>query len=267
VISPTYGVGVISLPALGALQVRRRLLDALADVVGDLVGEHPGERDAGRRGRRVARRRRRTRRRLADLAADRTDPRERGRLFAAQVALDQARLLRSMVWANRPWRMAMGLYGALVAALAFVVVALLSEGVWRLASSLGVARLAVLNALSLAAMTVAIIAAHNLWERASNPAWRHQVALFNWATLLTVALGVAVFYLALLAMTIVGTFVLVPGQLMRSALGHPAHVTDYLTLAWLLASLASIGGALGASLESDAAIRHAIYSARALRPG
>jgi hypothetical protein len=91
------------------------------------------------------------------------------------------------------------------------------------------------------------------------------VALFNWATVLTVALGVAALYLVLLAMTMLGTALLVPGRAMGEALGRPEHVSDYLTLGWLLASLATVGGVLGASLESDAAIRHAIYLTRELR--
>jgi uncharacterized membrane protein len=267
VVSPTHGVGVISLPALGPRQMQRRLLETVEDMVGDLLGEHPREREAGGAGRRLARRRRRTRQRLAEVAAEQRDPSGARLLFAVLVGFDHARLLRSMVWANRPWRLAIGLYRAWIAALAFVVFALVTQEVWKLATELGVARLALLNALSISAMTLAIIAAHHLWERSSDRASRRQVVLFNWATLLTVALGVTALYLALLATTILGTLILIPGRAMRDALGRPEHVKDYLSVAWLIASLATIGGALGAGLESDAAIRRAIYSTHALRSG
>jgi len=245
--------------------VRQRLVDAVIGIVGDLIGEQSSERDVVGGGRRMARRRRRTRLRLAEIAAEPRDSAGSRSVFAVQIGLDHARLLRSMVWVNRPWRLVAGLYRALVAAAAFVVLTVITEAVWKLATELGVVRLAVLNGLSVTAMATPIITVHRLWERPLNQASRRQVALFNWATVLTVALGVAALYLVLLAMTMLGTALLVPGRAMHEALGRTEHVSDYLTLGWLLASLATVGGVLGASLESDAAIRHAIYLTRELR--
>jgi hypothetical protein len=43
---------------------------------------------------------------------------------------------------------------------------------------------------------------------------------------------------------------------------NPLHAEEYLTLSWFVASLATVGGALGSGLESDEAIRAAAYSKR-----
>jgi hypothetical protein len=42
-----------------------------------------------------------------------------------------------------------------------------------------------------------------------------------------------------------------------AAVGHDVGLADYATLAWFVASLATIGGALGSALESDDAVRAA----------
>jgi hypothetical protein len=50
--------------------------------------------------------------------------------------------------------------------------------------------------------------------------------------------------------------------LLSDALGHRAVLVDYVKVAWLASSLATVTGALGAGLESDAAMREAAYGYR-----
>jgi hypothetical protein len=44
------------------------------------------------------------------------------------------------------------------------------------------------------------------------------------------------------------------------------HLSDYVELAWLTCSPATVGGALGAGLESDDAVREAAYTYRSDQP-
>jgi hypothetical protein len=69
-------------------------------------------------------------------------------------------------------------------------------------------------------------------------------------------------YLALLVLALVTSPVLVPTQLLEEGLGHAVGVGDYMKLAWLTSSLATLGGALGAGLESDDVVRAAAYTYR-----
>ena len=55
---------------------------------------------------------------------------------------------------------------------------------------------------------------------------------------------------------------LVPTQLLEEGIGHAVRVDDYMKLAWLTSSLATLGGALGAGLESDDVVRAAAYTYR-----
>ena len=82
------------------------------------------------------------------------------------------------------------------------------------------------------------------------------------ATTATVVLGVLSLYAALLLLSLLTSPVLVPSQLLEQGTGHAVRVGDYMNLVWLTSSLATLGGALGAGLESDEAVRAAAYTYR-----
>ena len=86
------------------------------------------------------------------------------------------------------------------------------------------------------------------------------MALFNLATAATVAIGVSVFYLAVFALSWLGALLLVDGGVFAAVIGAPAGAVEYVKLAWLTATLATVGGALGAGLEDDDAVRAAAYT-------
>jgi hypothetical protein len=249
--SPTHRVAVLSVPALGPARPRRRALDAAIDLVKLLLGE---PRETGSLRRRLVD--------LADLADE--DPAHGPSGLAAIARGGNLRLLAGMVRANRPWRLAARLYRALVAALAAVAFALVTSDVWRIAASLSPVRLGAITVLSLALTVALLIAAHGLWEPAKAGRARDQVALFNVATAATVALGMICLYLALLALSLAGAGLFITPETLSNSVHTDAGFGDYLKLAWLVSSLATVGGALGAGLESDVAVREAAY---AYRPG
>jgi hypothetical protein len=254
--SPVHGVALLSLPALGAVGRHRRALQATVGLVRSLLGtgdaDDPDDRAAlGRR--------------LRQLAADDPDDAE-GVRFTARVLTGNVRLLIGMVRANQPWRLAIRLSRALTAAVAAGVFALITGDVWRLADSFGWVRLTVVALGSVVAVVVTLIVGAQLWERPRGRRVRKQVLLFNVATAATVVLGVLSLYAVLFALALGGGLLLVVEPLFAEGLGHPAHLSDYLELAWLVCSLATVGGALGAGLESDDAVREAAYTYRSGRP-
>jgi hypothetical protein len=245
-------------PALGTVALRDRARDTRLRLVGVLLGE---ARDAGS-GARVARARSvRITRRLRELATE-VDEQAQAVVFTTRLLTGHLRLLLGMVRANRPWQLARGLSRALVAAGAAGTFALVTPDVWRIADVFGWQRLGALTVLSVTALTVTLVLGARLWDRVDRRGVRQQVVLFNLATSATVLTGVLALYAALLALSILAALLLVVPRLLADTLGHPVALWDYLEVAGLTSSLATVGGALGAGLESDQAVRRAAYTYR-----
>lgn len=250
--NPTHGVAVISVPALGARGRGPRVRDLAVQLVGQLLGETrpPGQRDDDSTAQ--------VSQRVRELGTDIAD--EESLAFTARVLTGNLRLLTGMVRANQPWRLTLRLSRALAAAAAAGVFALVTSDIWRLADTFGAVRLTGATIGSLAAVAATLIIGAQLWERAPGRHNREQVVLFNIATTATVVIGVAAFYAVLLVLAGVAAACLVVPRGFSDALGHPVHVSDYAELAWLTCSLATLGGALGAGLETDDDVREAAYA-------
>lgn len=255
-VSATHGVGVLSMPALGPVAIRKRAADTIVRLVANMLGDivraadasgPAAPPDAG------------VTRRMLQLGR-RIEHGDLGVGFAARVVTGNIWLLLGMLRANRPWRLALRLIRALAAAFAAGVFALVTSDIWRLANNLGPVRLTVIGVGSVVVTSVTIVIATGLWERSPHPAAREQVILFNIVTGTTVAIGVAVLYATLFTAMLVATLLLVPGSLLGSALGHQASVADEVRLAWLGSSIATLGGGLGAALESQETVREAAYT-------
>lgn len=251
--SPVHGVGLVCVPALGAVGVRRRAVDTVVDLIDGLAGEADPDDEADES-------RLRATRRLRQLAGDDEDETARGWLFPARVLTGNLRLLSGMIRANRPWKLAVGLSRALTAAVAAAVFALVTADIWRLADAFGPVRLTAAAVVAVLAIVLTLVVGGNLWERTRGPGQRRQIALFNIATVATVVIGVGALYAALFVLSALLAAALVVPGLLTDALGHPAGLGDYLEIAWFTTSLATVGGALGAGLESDEAVREAAYT-------
>jgi hypothetical protein len=185
--------------------------------------------------------------------------------FAAPGALGHLRLWSGMVLANRPWKMLPAFKGAIAAAFATGAYALVIPSIWLLADAVGWARLLLLMVAAIVAMVAWIIVAHHLWERPDDRGQRKWAALYNGVTALTVSAAVLSAYAILFVLIFLAAWVFVPGGYFQTTLKHPVGFGEYLTLAWLGTSLATVAGALGASLEDEETVRKASYGYRQRR--
>ena len=257
--SASHGVGLVSIPALGAIRRDARLREAALDVVEGLLGESPDGRRDSERGARMARRGSE----LASPIAPAEAARHGTLRFTGLTVRSNVRLLLGMIRANRPTRVMARLSRAATAALGTGAYAVTSANMWIVSNASSAVRLAGVGLLSIALTLVALVVAHGLWERARDAAARERIVLFNIVTVTTLAIGVATLYLVLFAAMLVAAAVMIPPAAIQRQIGHPASVLDFIRIAWFAASVATVGGAFGSLIESDEAVRDAAYRPRA----
>jgi hypothetical protein len=254
------GVGLVSLPALGAMGLRRQArkvaMHLLTEhLVAGALGEGSGHGRAGEHGHRPL-----------GLGAPvehvSSDDEGIDMHLALRGTPGRLRLLAGMVRANRPWRMVPSLSPAIAGAAAGAAFGIFYSNIWQLAAAFSVGRLLLVNVLAVLAMIAWLIIDNSLWERPANRRLREEAVLYNAATVLTITAGVLCMYVLLFAVTLASALVVIPPGYLATTLAHPSGFGDYATITWLSASMGTIAGALGSGLASKDAVRQAAYSKR-----
>lgn len=172
------------------------------------------------------------------------------------------RLLRGMVYNNRPWRLLPHLASATAAAAATAAFGIFYWTIWTMAEALPAWRLALISVLAIMLMVGWLIYYNHLWERPAGPRPARQAILYNASTVLTLTISVICMYAALYAGTLIAAFAVIDAGYLSSKVGHPVGPGDYATLVWLACSMGIVAGALGSSLDGEETVRQATYSRR-----
>ncbi|WP_328453140.1 hypothetical protein [Amycolatopsis sp. NBC_00438] len=253
-----HGVAMISLPALGAVLVRRRVRALLVRVVRQLVSRRLGLDGDQRRQPTMAR--------LHEALAP-TQRMSGGHQSAAtHLALvglrGRLRLLAGMVRDNRPWQLVPHLAGATAAAAGTAAYGVITSSFWKLADALSPLRLTGITVVTVLVMALWLMVYNHLWDRPSGSVERRKAVLYNASTAATLAIGVACMYAILYVVALLAAAVLIDSGYFAQTLGHPVGVGSYLNLVWLCSSVGIVAGALGSSLEDEETVRKATYSRR-----
>ncbi|MEU7752550.1 hypothetical protein [Micromonospora sp. NPDC049171] len=246
-------VAVVSLPALGLRQLRAARA-AVPDLVNRLLTDASDKRvpPTGQAPAEMARRMPAVHRVVGEADAGE-------RRYVASGLIGRARLVTGMVRANRPGRALLGLSKLLVGAFGTAAFALTTDTIWQMGDALGGLRLTVIMLLGLAALVTWLIVAHDLWEKPGRRTPTELARLFNLGTTLTLTLATAVSYVVLFVGTALVGALLIDTSVLEQTLQRPVDWTDYLTLAWITSSLATVGGAIGSGLENEETVRAAAY--------
>jgi hypothetical protein len=249
------GVGLVSLPALGAVRLHHRARHLFVHLIRHLVQERLSLTTQRKRSSRIAE---------LLLPAHHIDAEDEGidQHLALVGVRGRLRLLAGMVRNNRPWRLVPHLSSATAAAAAPPAYGVVTSNFWNLAAALPPWRLTIITLLSIAAMTIWLLLYHRLWDRPAARGERGKTLLYNMSTLVTLLLGVACMYVILYVLTLLAAIILIDGGYLAAELRRPVGFGSYAIIAWLASSIGIVAGALGSSIENKDAVRRATYSVR-----
>jgi divalent metal cation (Fe/Co/Zn/Cd) transporter len=86
--------------------------------------------------------------------------------------------------------------------------------------------------------------------------------LYNAATVVTLTIGVAIFHGGLFILLLLTAWWTLPPQMVAQNIGHPVGLSSLLLMAWVVAAVATLGGALGSGFEDNEAVKSAAYGVR-----
>jgi hypothetical protein len=234
--------GVISIPGLGGAFIDRRVRNLARTVVAEVTSQSTKQEPPVKR--------------LTRIQDDDVVH------YVAPSALSRLRLLAGMVYANRPWRLVTGMSKVLMAAFATGAVSLAYPTIWQLSATMGPWRLSTATVLASTALIAWLIVEHKLWERPQSAGERDRAVLYNASTVVTLTIGVVIFHAGLFILLLVTAWWTLPPQLVEQNIGHPFGFSSLLLMAWLVAAVATLGGALGSGMEDDDAVKASTYGVR-----
>jgi len=241
----------VSLPPLGAIRTARRTRDLVSVLVGsDQEASRPGAStiEDALGGAKIV---------------QRFLPDEENLVVSSRADRFEApRMLAGMLRSNRPGRLLPALTSCMAVAIATGAFGIFYGTLAPVSDALSGPRLLLISALVTCLLTAWLIMVNRLWNRQRTPSqiWRH--GLDNTSTVITVGVSVVLMYLILFVVMLVLALAVNDADYLRSQLMHPVGIGDYLSLAWLSASMGTLAGALGSNFDSPESIREATYSRR-----
>lgn len=276
-VAPQQRAAVLSLPTLGAVNLKRRVTDTLARMVEHLhsgevtrTGSTPtvtsdsGDQDALNELTPLEGTTSATVQEELDEPTDALQTHTEVQQIYSPSALSRLRLLTGMVLSNRPGRLPLAMTKSGAAAAAAGAYGVFYGSIWVLSDVIVLQRQIFVTLLAIGLMTAWLIATNGLWTRAKKQVGgRRWAAMDNTATVVTVVVAAVMMYVALFLMLLTAALVLIPDHYLASELEQDsATLLTYIDLTWLATSMGIMAGAVGSSFDDDDAIRDATYSLR-----
>ena len=240
-------LAIISLPALGPVNVRHRLRRELRRCLDVLI--HDSVDEAREKGH------------LTTSVQDQEGYRAyyttpRGFLP------DRTWTTLGMVAANEPIAALPKLSGVFAAAAATGAFGIFFSTIWEMATFLPVWRLAVVSVIAVSVLVLWLLFANRLWDKPAHMSGKREALMYNASTLVSLTVSVAALYLLLFGSILVVGLLLIAPEFMSETIGEESGLTNYVQIAWLSASMGTVAGAVGSNFDSSDTVKNLTQGSR-----
>lgn len=169
-----------------------------------------------------------------------------------------------MTFANRPWTALISFKKVLMLAFGTGIYITLFPSSWKLSTVYSMPRFILLMFVAIFSMVAWIVFAHKLWEKPTQKGDVQLRKLYNQTTITTLFVIVLIIYIILYCFFIVAIGIFVPPGLFEAGteLKDDPSIKYYFQLTWLITSLGTLAGSIGATSEDESKIRQVTYSYR-----
>src|SRR5699024_5725106 len=172
------------------------------------------------------------------------------------------KVLAGMTAANSPWSIMPSFKRVIGLAFATGCYMLIFNTLWQLSGLYGLPRFITLMITAMTAMVTWIIFVHSLWEKKQNYKSQKLRFMYNLTTIMTLTISVLLFYISMFLLFSIAVIIFVPADIFNDVLEDDVTFLDYVKLAWLVTSAATVAGAIGAGLENEESVKQVTYGYR-----
>ncbi|APT17700.1 hypothetical protein [Staphylococcus epidermidis] len=245
-------VAMLSLPSLGFIDLKRKLVKTMTSLIEQLYYNQPKNKNAPHPFVRV---------KAVEPDEDATS---KQRYINILFIISWIQLIGGLTRANQPWKNIFNFKKIISVAFATGTYVSIFSMPWELSVIYSPLRLIILMVIAILGMAGWLFYAHQLIEKKTAKSQRVYRYIYNSTTLVTLSLITLINYVILYLLLIISITLFVPVELFNSWTSAQAQFTfsNYMRLIWFVSSLGLLAGAMGSTVENEEKIRRITYSYR-----
>lgn len=245
-------VAMLSLPSLGFIDLKRKLVKTMTSLIEQLYYNQPKDKNAPHPFVRV---------KAVEPDEDATS---KQRYINILFIISWIQLIGGLTRANQPWKNIFNFKKIISVAFATGTYVSIFSMPWELSVIYSPLRLIILMVIAILGMAGWLFYAHQLIEKKTAKSQRVYRYIYNSTTLVTLSLITLINYVILYLLLIISITLFVPVELFNSWTSAQAQFTfsNYMRLIWFVSSLGLLAGAMGSTVENEEKIRRITYSYR-----